>query len=87
MPVPEWGRWAAGLEAPLLFLTAWIFWAAPKAQHRLQGWKLWAYKVAVFTLAAWALAAAGRVQSALVFEGLVLVNLVLLWLWRRFEPS
>ena len=85
--LPEAGKWVVGLGAPVLFLAAWTYWAAPKAKHRLKGWKLWSYKVVVFGLAAWALWASGQTQWATRFEAVVLVNLVLLRVWQKYEPA
>ena len=85
--LPETGRWAFGLGAPVLFLAAWTIWAAPKSRRRLQGPRLWLYKVVVYTVAALALAATGQARNAAVFEVVVLANLALLWIWKRFEPA
>jgi hypothetical protein len=84
---PAFWRWVWGLGAPALFLWAWRIWAAPKSKRRLKGWRLWAYKAAVFSSAILALGALGQTQRALVFGAVVLVNLILLWLWQRFEPA
>jgi hypothetical protein len=87
LDLPDIWKWVLGLGAPLLFLVAWTIWAAPKSKRRLKKWKLWAYKAVAFGLAAWALWASGQAQWAVIFEGVVLVNLVLLRFWQRFEPS
>ena len=80
-------NWFLGLGAPLLFLSCWSIWAAPKSRKRLKGWKLWTYKFAVFSLVAFALGACGKTREAFVFEGIVLANLVFLRIWQRFEPK
>jgi hypothetical protein len=85
--LPEMGKWYFALVTPFVFICAWSIWAAPKAKYRLKGWKLLAYKLVNFSLVAWALWAGGLPQWAMIFEAVVLVNLVLLWVWKRFEPS
>jgi hypothetical protein len=87
LALPEAWQWGLGVGVPIVFLTAWGIWAAPKSKHRLKGWKLWTYKVVAFGIAAWALWATGQTQGAMIFEVVVLVNLVLLWIWKRFEPT
>jgi hypothetical protein len=87
LAIPPFWKWVLGTGAPLLFLMAWRIWAAPKSKSRLKGWKLCSYKVAAFGLAALALWACGQTQRALVFGAIVLVNLILLRLWQRFEPA
>jgi|HubBroStandDraft_2_1064218.scaffolds.fasta_scaffold483563_2 hypothetical protein len=84
---PGFWKWLPGIGAPLIFLTGWSLWAAPKAKHRLKGLKLWTYKIAAFSLAALALAACGESQRALLFEGIALANIILLRIWQRFEPA
>ncbi len=84
--LPDMGRWYFALLTPMVFIAAWIIWAAPKSKYRLKGWKLLAYKWVAFSLVAWALWAGGLSKWAMIFEGIVLVNLVLLWAWQRFEP-
>ena len=81
------GKVGDGFRRSTLFLTAWGFWAAPKSKHRIKGWKLWAYKAMAFGLVTLALGAACKIKSALVFAGVVLINLILLWFWKRFEPT
>lgn len=85
--LPVLGQWYFGLLTPFVFICAWSIFAAPKSKYRLKGWKLFAYKLGTFSLVAWALWAGGLPQWAMRFEGVVVVNLVLAWVWRRFEPS
>ena len=85
--LPLMGQWYFGLLTPFVFICAWYIFAAPKSKYRLKGWKLYGYKFVAFTLAAWALWAGGLPQWATLFEAVVGVNLVLLWVWRRFEPA
>jgi len=59
----------------------------PKASRRLKGWKLWTYKIAAFGLAAATLWTCGQSEKAIIFGAVVLVNLVLLRVWQKFEPS
>ncbi len=87
MNLPDMGKWYFALIIPFVFICAWAILAAPKAQCRLKGWKLYGYKFVNFTLAAWALSAISQAQWAMLFEVVVAVNLVLLWVWRRFEPG
>jgi Protein of unknown function (DUF2568) len=70
-----------GIGAPLLAALVWGRFAAPASRTRLPMPWLLILKVAIFALAAAALAVAGQPGLAVVFAGVVVINLVLAQVW------
>ena len=73
---PEgWLQPLTGILAAGLFVVLWAIWAAPRSKRRLKGRRLLAFKAAIFAGAALALALVGQPLWAIVFAGLVAVQL------------
>jgi quinol-cytochrome oxidoreductase complex cytochrome b subunit len=81
------GAWAVVLAigTPLVAGILWGRFAAPQARHRLPLGPRVGFELSVFCLAALALLTAST-ALALVFAALVIINSVLLTLWRQWEP-
>jgi hypothetical protein len=81
------GGWAvvAAIAAPLAAVLVWGLFAAPRAKRRLPVAARAPLELAVFGLAAGGLAAAGAVTLAIVFGAVVIVNALLLTVFRQWE--
>jgi hypothetical protein len=81
------GAWAvaAAIAAPLAAVIVWALFCAPRARRRLPVPTRAPLELAVFGLAAGGLAAAGAVTLAIVFGAVVIVNAVLLTVFRQWE--
>ena len=81
------GAWAvvAAIAAPLAAVLIWGRFAAPRARRRLPVAARVPLELAVFGLAAAGLATAGAVTLAIIFGAVVIVNAVLLTLFRQWE--
>jgi uncharacterized protein DUF2568 len=81
------GAWAvaAAIAAPLAAVLVWGLFAAPRARRRLPVPARAPLELAVFGLAAAGLAAAGAVTLAIIFGAVVIVNAVLLTVFRQWE--
>jgi Protein of unknown function (DUF2568) len=80
------GAWAvaAAIAAPLAAVIVWALFCAPRARRRLPVPTRAPLELAVFGLAG-GLAAAGAVTLAIVFGAVVIVNAVLLTVFRQWE--
>ncbi len=76
-----------GLGAPLLMITLWRFFAAPKSERRLRGIAYLIFKVTVFALAILALIMAGSVTLGLIFALVFVINTMLAYLWHQEEAA
>jgi hypothetical protein len=74
-----------GLGAPLAMAVVWGLFLAPRAARRLRGPWLVGVHLVIFGLAAAGLAAAGQPAWAGALIGAVLINEVLLTVWRQRE--
>ncbi|MBK7916582.1 MAG: YrdB family protein [Chloroflexi bacterium] len=72
--------WVIG--SPILFAIVWVL-LAPKSAMRLHGPWLFLLEIAVFGLAVWALARTGRVNLAVAFGVIYLLNKILMLIWRQ----
>ncbi|MFA3875047.1 YrdB family protein [Streptomyces sp. MMCC 100] len=80
-------RWpvevALGVGAPVVMMTAWALFGAPRAAHPARGGRRVVLEVLWFGAGAAALAASGRPRRAVAFGCVYLVNAVLRRLWKQ----
>jgi hypothetical protein len=74
---------ALGVGAPVVMMTAWALFGAPRARYPARGGGRVVLEVLWFGAGAAALAASGRPVPAAVFAGVCLVNAALRRLWRQ----
>lgn len=75
------------LVAPLLAAIVWGLFIAPKARFPV-AYPFWvALQVVLFSLAAGGLALTGHTAAALVLAVLVLLNLLLMHLWKQYPQA
>ena len=81
------GAWAVllAIAAPLAAVIVWALFCAPRARWRRSVPTRAPLELAVFGLAAGGLAAAGAVTLAIIFGAVVVVNAVLLTVFRQWE--
>jgi Na+-translocating ferredoxin:NAD+ oxidoreductase RnfD subunit len=72
-----------GIGVPLLVALIWGVFMAPNSRRRLQGGAYLALKALLFGLAVAALIAAGETTLGAAFAVVVVINTVLLYLWRQ----
>jgi hypothetical protein len=75
---------AVAIAAPLVAVVLWGVLAAPRSTHRLRTAARIPFELAVFALAAVALATADQPALAVAFASLVVVNSLLLTLYRQW---
>jgi hypothetical protein len=81
------GAWAVvlAIAAPVAAILVWALFCAPRARRQLPV-AAWApLELAVFGLAAGGLAAVGAATLAIIFGAVVIVNAVLLTVFRQWE--
>jgi hypothetical protein len=76
-------RWVAGVTMPMLALTVWAIWLAPRSPRRLEMPWLMVVKLVVFALASLALTMAGYLIWGALLVVLAVVNLGLAVLWEQ----
>jgi hypothetical protein len=77
------GRFFFALLLPSLAGILWGILAAPKSKRRLKlPWRA-AFALSIFLVAAWGLSQTGRIQTALVFATLAVVNQGMVLVLRR----
>ncbi len=72
-----------GIGSPILFAIVWGVLLAPKSAMRLHEPWLFLLEITVFVLAAWALARSGRLNLAVAFGAIYLLNKILMLIWRQ----
>jgi hypothetical protein len=72
-----------GIGAPLLLAVIWGAFGAPKAAYHLEGLSLLALEVVVFGSGVAALFAAKNYSLAWVFAIVVIVNRILMMIWKQ----
>jgi len=78
-----------GIGLPALVAVIWGTFAAPKAAHRLHGLRLLGLEAAVFGSGVAALVATKNYSLAWAFAIIVILNRVLMFIWRqqlKFHP-
>lgn len=81
--IQGWPRIVLGLAAPLLAAVVWGIFLAPKAARPLDPSLTFWLKGAMLGLGVVALVMANRPKLAVGFAGAVVINMLLLWLWRE----
>jgi hypothetical protein len=76
---------AAAIAAPLAAVLLWGVFAAPRSTRRLETALRIPFELGVFALAAVALAAADQPVLAVAFASLVVVNSLVLTLYRQWD--
>src|SRR3954451_13717807 len=76
-------RLLLGIGAPLIAILIWAKYNAPKSATRLQGWRRTVLELAIFAVAAVALVAAGQPGLAVAFMVIVIINQVLMYIWKQ----
>lgn len=72
-----------GIGSPILFAIIWGTLLAPKSAMRLHEPWLFLLEIIVFGLATWALVRLGRVNLAVAFGVIYLLNKILMMIWRQ----
>jgi len=72
-----------GIGAPLVAVVVWGTFVSPQAPVQLPGLVVLVLQVLVFGSAAAGLAAAGHRTLALVFGMIVVINAILMYVWRQ----
>lgn len=72
-----------GIGSPILFVIVWGTLLAPKSGMRLQDPRLFLLEIIVIGLATWALASTGRINLAIAFAVIYLLNKILMMIWRQ----
>lgn len=81
---PSWvGKAALGIGLPVLVAAAWGLFVAPRAAFALHGAAHLAVELILLALGALALFAAGRPGWAGVYAALVVINKILLVVWKQ----
>lgn len=76
-------RWVAAISFSLLTVATWGYFIAPKAEHLLdQPYRL-IVEFVLFGLAVAGLGLVGQLRLALVFAGIVVLNEILLIVWKQ----
>lgn len=76
-------RWTAAIGLPVLAASIWGIFVAPKSQHILdQPYRL-VVELILFGLASFMLYRAGYPKIAIVFIGVVIINEILLLIWKQ----
>lgn len=81
--VQGWPRIVLGLAAPLLAAVVWGIFLAPKASRPLDPVLTFWLKGAMLSLGVVALALTNRPKLAIGFAVAIVINMLLLWLWRE----
>jgi len=76
-------QWILGLGVPLVAIVIWSIFNAPQSKRRLPRTPRTILEVVMFSLGALALAAAGQTTWAAVFVVLMVVNQLLLYVWKQ----
>ena len=72
-----------GIGSPILFAIVWGVLLEPKSASRVhEPWLVW-LEIIVFGLATWALARSGRLNLAVAFGAIYLLNKILMLIWRQ----
>ena len=77
------GKVLLGIGVPVLVAVIWGIFMAPNSTRHLQGGAYLVLKAILFGLGVAALAAAGRTTLGLVFAVVVVINTILLYVWRQ----
>lgn len=72
-----------GIGGPLLIAVIWGMFVAPKAAYPLRGFVLLAMEATLFGLGVVALYATGSSSLALGFAIIVMINRILIFVWRQ----
>jgi hypothetical protein len=72
-----------GIGLPLFVALVWGVFMAPNSASRLQGGAYLALKALLFGLAVAALMTAGRTTLGVAFAVVVVINTILLYIWRQ----
>jgi Protein of unknown function (DUF2568) len=72
-----------GIGIPLLAAVIWGIFMAPNSARHLQGGAYLVLKALLFGLAVVALMTAGRTTLGVVFAAVVVINTILLYIWRQ----
>ncbi|MBL8117554.1 MAG: YrdB family protein [Anaerolineae bacterium] len=75
--------WVLGLGAPIGVALIWGIWVAPQSKRKLADPLRLGVEIILFGLGVLALWVAQQPTAALIFALLVIINLILLQLWRQ----
>ncbi len=76
-------HWILGLGVPAIAITIWSIFNAPQSKRRLPQTPRTILEVVMFGLAALALVAAGQTTLGIIFMVVVVINQLLLYVWKQ----
>ena len=76
-------HWLFGLGLPIIAIIIWSIYNAPQSKRRLPRTPRTILEVVMFALAALALVAAGQTTWGIIFIVVVLINQLLLYVWKQ----
>ncbi len=76
-------HWILGLGVPIVAITIWSIFNAPLSKRRLPRTPRTVLEVVMFSLGALALAVAGQTTWAAVFILFIVVNQILIYIWKQ----
>ncbi len=76
-------QFVLGIGAPVIALVIWARFMAPRSVTRLKGAQYFGVKALLYGVAAILLASAGQLRPAIIFVVVVLINEVLIAVWKQ----
>ena len=76
-------HWVLGLGVPVVAITIWSIFNAPLSKRRLPRTPRMILEVVMFRFGAVALAVSGQTTLAAIFAVLIVVNQILLYVWKQ----